>query len=542
MAAHIRGRTYDMTELHRFRDAEYAALTLRMRDRASPGEVFDQLAVMGLVTLHADDEHAREHITNNARDGKVITVATNHEAEMLNERIRTGRIERGEVEDTVTATGSDGLPIGRGDVIQTRRNDSDLGVANRQQWVVQHVTDDGTVYAREVGSGRKNPRTVTLPTEYVAEHAHLSYAATAYGVQGATLTGSHTILSEATSAAGVYVGMTRGRETNRLHIVAEDMADARAQFIEAMERDPADRGLDHATQQAAEAVRGLVSDGPVRLVTEELARLDQKAERTQRQAERWEQIAVRLDTQRAAHRAEDDKSTAVLRTAEDLAARVRAEVARPLTKQAEQDGAAYLTAMQTEAAASARLATVGRFGRRKARTEHHAVTEQIDAARASVRATWDELPRTPESLSAWAAQAAVRRAESDPRVSDADRAVETARAGHKATQRRHKQERLTLLVSELGADEARRDQFGMRAVNPHRNAQDARARAALVRAEADELRSLPVTDATRRIEAKRVMAAQERAAAADRARRLRADPTHNVHRSGPGRDGPSLGR
>ena len=152
---------------------------------------------------------------------------------------------------------------------------------------------------------------------------HLSYAATAYGIQGATVTASRTVLTEEISTAGVYVGMTRGREANRLHVVAESMAQARAQFIEAMERDPADRGLDHATQQAAEAVRGLVSDGPVRLVTEELARLDQEAERAQRQAERWEQIAVGLDAQRAAHRAEGDESTAVLRTAEDHAARVR---------------------------------------------------------------------------------------------------------------------------------------------------------------------------------------------------------------------------
>ena len=33
MAAQIRGRTYDMTELHRFTDPDYAALTLAMRDR-----------------------------------------------------------------------------------------------------------------------------------------------------------------------------------------------------------------------------------------------------------------------------------------------------------------------------------------------------------------------------------------------------------------------------------------------------------------------------------------------------------------------------
>ncbi len=36
----------------------------------------------------------------------------------------------------MTATGSDGLPIGAGDLIQTRKNDAALGVANRQQWVV----------------------------------------------------------------------------------------------------------------------------------------------------------------------------------------------------------------------------------------------------------------------------------------------------------------------------------------------------------------------------------------------------------------------
>ena len=176
--------------------------------------------------------------------------------------------------------------------------------AYREQW---HC-----LRSRNRSSGRKNPNR-RLPTEYVGEHAHLSYAATVYGVQAATVNTSHTILSEATSAAGVYVGMTRGREMNRLHVVAEDMANARAQFIEAMERDRADRGLDHATRAAQEAVRGLTADGPVRLVTDELARLDREAERAERAAERWAQIAARFDAQRATHRAEDDESTNLLR-------------------------------------------------------------------------------------------------------------------------------------------------------------------------------------------------------------------------------------
>lgn len=43
----------------------------------------------------------------------------------------------------------------------------------------------------------------------------------------------------------------------------------------------------------------------------------------------------------------------------------------------------------------------------------------------------------------------------------------------------------------------------MRVPNPHRAARDAKARAAMLRAEADELRSLPANDAARQIEAKR---------------------------------------
>lgn len=183
---------------------------------------------------------------------------------------------------------------------------------------MQHVTDNGTVYAREVDSGGKRLRTVALPAEYVSEHAHWSYAATAYGVQDATVYRSLTMLSDATSVAGVYVyvGMTRGRQQNQLHVVAENMDDARAQFVEAMERDPADRGLDHATAQAIDAVRGLVVDGPVQLVTDEIARLATEVERAEQLAERWEQTATRFDAQRATHKAKDDEHADVLRRAE----------------------------------------------------------------------------------------------------------------------------------------------------------------------------------------------------------------------------------
>jgi len=273
MAAQLSARTYDMTTVHRFADPEYAALTVQVRRGEHPALLFDRLHFLGLVVLHESIEAVQEAIARDARDGDAITTATNDEARELNERIRETRVRVGVVDDARTTTGSDGLSIGRGDVIQTRQNDADVQVANRQTWTVQSVGGDGTVWAKENGTGRRRQRTVRLPAEYVAEHTHLAYASTVYGVQGATVPGSHTVLSDALDAAGVYVGMTRGQETNRLHIVAADVDDAREQFTAALERDRADRGLVAATQTAREAVAGLAADGPVRLVNAAKARL-----------------------------------------------------------------------------------------------------------------------------------------------------------------------------------------------------------------------------------------------------------------------------
>ncbi|MFV0251730.1 MAG: hypothetical protein ACK5H2_00135 [Beutenbergiaceae bacterium] len=257
--------------------------------------------------------------------------------------------------------------------------------------------------------------------------------------------------------------MTRGRATNRLHVVAENMADARAQFIEAMERDPADRGLEHATQQAAEAVRGLIAEGPVRLVTEELSRLDHETERAERAAERWEQAAAKFDAQRATHRAEDDENGDVLRKAEQAVEQVRAEVTQPLTVQAERDGAAYLDAVADQAAARGRLATVGRFGKRKARAEHRTATERTRTLRGQVSQEWGTTPANPDRLPEWAGQVVTKRAETDPHVTEA------ATADCETMRKRHQQERTALLVSEYRAEHAQAARYGMRrTANPRR--------------------------------------------------------------------------
>ena len=542
MAAQLRGRTFDMAEVHRFTDPEYAEVTAQMRDRRNPAQVFNRLRELGLIRLHSDVDELREHLATSRRDGEAVTVASNHEAAQLNDHIRDERITHGDVDTVVTTTGSDGLSIGRGDLIQTRKNRTDLGVANRQQWIVQHVEQDGSLWVRDAHSDRKREHTIHLPAEYVREHAHLSYAATAYGVQGVTAPASHTVLGELIGGAAVYVGMTRGRNENTLHVIAEDMADARAQFVEAMERDRADRGLADATERAAEAVRGLVADGPVSIVNDEIARLVREAERAEARAEKWERIAERVDRQRAAHKAEDEQNAEAIRAAETRTAQARAEVVPELVPQAVEDGETYLAAVANENTASDRLATVGRFARRRARQERLAATERTGTARERVRDIWGTSPRRADTLTEWAITAAQRRAEDDPRVLDAARTLAAAQTDQAALKERYDRERLALLAQELGAERVRRDPIRARFIRPEREARNAHTQAAAARKEADELRALTPAEAAALIEAKRAAAEQAQQVAADRARRLRRTLDQTSTRAEPNRDRPGLGR
>jgi hypothetical protein len=93
-----------------------------------------------------------------------------------------------------------------------------------------------------------------LPPGYVRGDVELAYATTAYGAQGATVTESHVLVGEHSGAASAYVGMTRGRERNVAHLVAESVEDARKQWCDVFGRDRADLGPAHAREAAAEAI------------------------------------------------------------------------------------------------------------------------------------------------------------------------------------------------------------------------------------------------------------------------------------------------
>lgn len=80
------------------------------------------------------------------------------------------------------------------------------------RWTVDAIHRDGALTV----TGRRGQ--VRLPAEYVAEYVELAYAQTSHASQGRTVDHSFLVLDGPTNAAGIYVPMTRGRETNEAFV------------------------------------------------------------------------------------------------------------------------------------------------------------------------------------------------------------------------------------------------------------------------------------------------------------------------------------
>ncbi|MDB6136900.1 MAG: TrwC9, partial [Verrucomicrobiales bacterium] len=228
-----------------------------------PGTVFDRLAVRGQIQLHPDDGALRTSLARTAavsfrvREAVAVVVNTREQAADLNAAVREQLVADAHVDDVDVVTTSAGQRIGAGDRIASRRNEHDLGVANRDTWVVAAVTPAGglVVTPAAVTSSVVTPapdQKRLLPAGYAARHVELAYASTAHGVQGETVTTAHVVVGERAGAASTYVGMSRGRTTNVAHLVGASLEEAREQWIAVFARDGADLGPGHAGVRAAE--------------------------------------------------------------------------------------------------------------------------------------------------------------------------------------------------------------------------------------------------------------------------------------------------
>jgi len=239
-----------LERVHRFADPDYAALSLRMRKGDDPAAVFDELHRRGQSVVHASDVERTAALTEVGAAGDLVIADRREQVADLNAAIRDRRPTnwRNSREDGHVVTTACGEELDVGDRVATRRNDPHLQVTNRQTWTVRAVRDDGGLVLR--GHGRDRP----VPAEYATRYVEIAYATTVRGAQGDTVDRAHIALSETTGAAAAYVAMTRGRDHNTAHLVAESVQDARQQWIDAFSRDRADLGPAHARRQAIDAV------------------------------------------------------------------------------------------------------------------------------------------------------------------------------------------------------------------------------------------------------------------------------------------------
>lgn len=244
----------ELMDVHRFRDAAWAELTLRLRDphgQEASRDVAAELVNSGHVLRVNSETEARNAMvsawleTDQQRRTIALVAATHAEALAISEEIQARRIRANKLDTSESTSGQNGQAIFVGDVVQTRRNDRQADVQNRQHWVVRRITETHVVLSST--SDSTDLKMVTH--QYANAHMHLGYASTVYGVQGETTDSA--LVGPGVDAAGLYVGLTRGKYANNIVLVAPTEASARTQLVEMMARQTIEETLE-ASRAAAQ--------------------------------------------------------------------------------------------------------------------------------------------------------------------------------------------------------------------------------------------------------------------------------------------------
>jgi hypothetical protein len=215
----------ELTEVWRFHNTweRNASLALRSGSR----EVLDVYDDHDRLVHGASDDAENAAYTAWHTDlaqghTSLLIAGDNATVTRLNARARLDRIQTGEVEPDGVEL-HDSTQAGLGDSVITRLNarrlmtDRRTFVRNGATWTVIRRWDDGSLTVQN-----DNDETVTLPADYVSESVELAYATTAHRAQGQTVDTAHLIVTDHLTRALLYVGMTRGRRSNRAYVVTHE--------------------------------------------------------------------------------------------------------------------------------------------------------------------------------------------------------------------------------------------------------------------------------------------------------------------------------
>ena len=219
----------ELHEVRRFDAAWEAGASVRLRagdftayaayDRHGRTRGADQDAAM--------DRAASMWLADYLRGKNVLLLAgSNSEAAELSRRVQAKLIHLGTVQRP-QAPLSDGNQAGTGDLIRARLNTKvNAGgreLTNRDTLkITGWKGPDAEVRRRELDGAWTSP--FLVPRAYLADCAELDYAGNTHVGQGRTVDTAHLLVTGTLSRRSLYVGLSRGRESNTAHIVTGNTA------------------------------------------------------------------------------------------------------------------------------------------------------------------------------------------------------------------------------------------------------------------------------------------------------------------------------
>jgi hypothetical protein len=266
----------ELTEVRRFHTEWEADASVRLR-AGEPGVIaaYDR---HGRIRA-ADQETAYEKaagawLADHLRGKDTLLLAgSNEEAADLARGVQARLIQAGKVGTPggyqAQAPLADGNQARPGDLIRARLNtEIDAGgqkLTNRDTLKITAIRGPGAEVRRQKPDGTWT-EPFWVPRSYLAASAELGYAGNVHVAQGRTVDTAHLLVTGSLSRQSLYVGMSRGRETNTAHVVTGSTAPPGKQpyqqatpesvLTSVMQRDAAELSATEAIRQSQEWASG----------------------------------------------------------------------------------------------------------------------------------------------------------------------------------------------------------------------------------------------------------------------------------------------
>ena len=218
------GPAAELHEVRRFDAAWERQASVRLRDGdLSAVAAYDRHGrIRGADHETAYDRAASLWLADHLRGKDVLLLAgSNAEAAELSRRVQAKLTQLGTV-GPPQASLSDGNHAGVGNLVRARLNtEIDAGgrtLTNRDTLQVTSFRGPEAVVRRQRQDGTWT-EPFRVPRSYLARHAELAYAGNVHVAQGRTVDTAHLLVTESLSRQALYVGMTRGRQSNSAHVV-----------------------------------------------------------------------------------------------------------------------------------------------------------------------------------------------------------------------------------------------------------------------------------------------------------------------------------